>query len=732
MTVRARRGFGLVGIILVVLLLTGVGLFISYLARQADRSGRWFQHSQMAFGLADAGIKQALYLLSQQNSKALASGPQPAGASLASVFDALTGGQIGTAVTLFSTANAADLPQGLLAQLEPINAEFSPTLDVTFEVLENGPFYDGLVEGVPLIEGERKGAIRITARASVKTPVGVRVERTITLEKGFRVISLLPPLLGRFGLFIDPRGQPDPNTFTARFDPNTGDAAPEAGNVPVILKSKFSAPIVTRGTATLDRAGFATAIADPKFLDKQGWVYLGAGEGNAEWTLKLTHGYGPTGETPLILGERVLVAFRGSDDEGFRLRFDDAFAKNALEGCQSDLEHEKTGVEGLEHFAHGWAANYEIIGLDPPSFGLVGGGNGNRTAMNFGSGISSALRPFGTTDALSPTLVFGPAYASMLRRASIHALVGPPEFCKISGLFRFNLFRLEEHVPQFQAVLTPAFAGAYAQWGTAVEEFPYVDALNVVLSGQGSGEYVPNGILKRTAAGGGAKAYASDYFPWVAGLGTQAGIPQAEIDGLMRGQMNQPKIFSGNLSTGLKAFQTVLARKTTYDIRIDAFESRLLGGPDKKQLSVPGIVSLKGAATGTATLTVPGGVTVARGGIIVNNGPIVVQGDIRRSGPGEPLTLVALNGDITVAAGAKDVQAYLVAANGKVDVQAPGCVISGGLACRELDFDRLRGLAAPLTIAHAEEVDPVGPLREQSLRVYYGGEDRIVAGGTGP
>jgi hypothetical protein len=726
-TARTRRGFGLVGVILMVLILSGVGLFISYLARHADRSGRWFQHSQIAFALADAGIKQALYMLSLENSKERAGASPRSSQALSQVFTDLTGGQSSGSVSLFSSSRAADLPEALTAQLEPLAAEFSPTLEVTVEVVESKPLWEGLTEGIPLVEGERAGVVKLTSRGSVKTPVGVRVERTVTMEKGFKVVSLLPPLLGRFGLFVDPQAAQDPNVFTARYDPANGDGVAQ-GSVPLILRSAFAAPIVAPGSNKLDRAGFAGAVPDAAFLDKQGWVYLGPGDTGSDWVLKLTHGYGAAGESPQIIGgERVVVKFRDNDDAGFRQRFDDAFQQNTSSGCQSDLVNAGQQDEGLEHFFHGWASNYEIIGLEQPNWQLVGGGNG-RTKMDFGPGESSMLRLFGPPDKCSPTIVFGPVYASTLRRASIHTQVGPPEFCAFTGIFRYVLFKLNEH-GGFRKVLEAAFAGGYPDWGTNVVELPFVGATDALLSGGGDGTYAPVGILENVKPGGGGKSYSSQYFPWVSSLGQPNGIPGADLDNLLAGKMDVKEIYSGDLAAGLKAFRAALDKKSTFQVRGEAFQERLLGGEGGRELSVPGIVFLK---AGGGPLSLPPDVTVKRGGILVVPGPIEIRGDIKRSNASEPLTLVSLQGDITVSASAREVQAYLVAAGGQVNIQAGGATIAGGVACRGLDYQQLRALSAPVTIAHAAETDPVGPQRASSLRAFYGGEDKVVVEGSGP
>ena len=94
------------------------------------------------------------------------------------------------------------------------------------------------------------------------------------------------------------------------------------------------------------------------------------------------------------------------------------------------------------------------------------------------------------------------------------------------------------------------------------------------------------------------------------------------------------------------------------------------------------------------------------------------------------LTLVSLAGDIRIGPTARRVEAYLVAAAGKIDVAASGLVLSGGAACRELDFAALKGLPEPPVLEHADETDPARAGAPDSLRAYYGGDDRVVVGGA--
>src|SRR5690606_3591223 len=93
-----------------------------------------------------------------------------------------------------------------------------------------------------------------------------------------------------------------------------------------------------------------------------------------------------------------------------------------------------------------------------------------------------------------------------------------------------------------------------------------------------------------------------------------------------------------------------------------------------------------------------------------------------------PLTLVSLNGDITLGPGARSVDCQLVALNGKGKF-AGDVEITGGIAGKTRD---LNGLAtgAERKIKYSPDNDPLGP-NAQLLKVYYGGDDKLQVSGGG-
>ncbi|MBI3892616.1 MAG: hypothetical protein HY303_13920, partial [Candidatus Wallbacteria bacterium] len=626
---RARHGFNLVGLLLLLFVLGGSMLFVSRLARQAGVTGYWYHDAQQAQNLADSALKATLLALREASSAQLAQAAPWNAAALVAVHDALTGasGAAGP-ITLMSDSSAATLAPAIANQLEDL-ADFSPSVEVTLKVLDAQPLWTGLLEGVPADAAEKRGAVQVVSKASVKRRSAMRVTRSILVEKEYKVVNVLPAVLGRFALFVQTGEGQDPNFVSVQFDSETGDGTPGAGGAALEIQSRVSAPYVAAGTRRLDRSSLSAASAGPKFLDSQGWVYLGGGDSASTWKLRLAHGYGDGGESPLLPGDRARIAFGGSPavDSAFLGRFKAAL--DALGLCQIEFVEP---ADGLYHFHHGFAANYELIGLEPTMFPTVQSAPGARLKPDLGPGDASCLRLFGSAPSLSPTIVFGPVQRVYARRAVLQGTLQPGTTCATPGRLAFTLFRLPEHAAGVRGLLTSAFGTdqAYDAWGTAVVEEPYAQSLNVVLDAQGAGEYGPMGVLDRVPETPGTARYSSALLPWLGQLPAPDGLPQEALQKLWNGEAAVPRLFEGNLSRGIPAFLTALRERMAFRLRPEAARNLLFAGPT---LKVPGIALVEQ----TEPFSIGPVDRVASGGILVTRGPLSIHGNIRRGAGNEPL-----------------------------------------------------------------------------------------------
>ena len=195
---------------------------------------------------------------------------------------------------------------------------------------------------------------------------------------------------------------------------------------------------------------------------------------------------------------------------------------------------------------------------------------------------------------------------------------------------------------------------------------------------------------------------------------------------LLSGQVDVPGLFTGNLHCGLDALAAALEKKLAYTVTPKALASKILVGG---KLKLPGIACVEQ----TDTLDIGPITKVEAGGILLTRGPIRIKGDIVRGSTTEPLTLVSLDGGITIDASVKSVEAHLVAlgARGKLTLPPGPLTVTGGLAARELDLPGLLGGTAPRIVRYVEDMDPLGPNRDPALRVFYGTDARICVDGGG-
>jgi hypothetical protein len=702
----------------------GAGLVFMHLARQSGRSGHWYYQSQIAYNLANAGLKETFHQLQAQNNRAraqaqAATGP---GGALTQVLDALLQGSAPpSSIRLIDSSNAGTLPPSLAMQLSNLRA-FAPTIEVDLSIQAPGPLWPGPVEGIPANPRERAGRILLVARASARNEAGLRVERTVSLQKAYKVVSILPPLLGRFVLFTHAGPRSDPNFVPMTIDPGTGECSLDPGGArPLIVRAGAAVEPVRRGTNDLDRKTVLTAFPSDRFLDTQGWIHLG-GDGTGPWNLRMAHGTRDAGETPLLPGYRFRTSYRTGQDQLFMQQFESAI--NAVGRCATRFV---PPLDGLYYLHHGFATNFELVGVDPSLRGTVQSpGGGRKAPSGLEPALTSGLRLFGPAgDAVSPTLVFGAVNRVMVRRASVQTSIDPVACALPPGTVVMNLLALGDHGPSFRQVLTSAFGSPadYDRYGTGLEQDQWVRNLNTVLDPRSSGQYRLTGELVPQAENVTPRGFTSALLPWLGTLPQESSLAQPTLERLWSGPMDCAAVYTGNLSQGLFAFAKAIRSKLVYRVLPEAVPRRVLVGTT---LKVPGI-----ALVDQEEPLVLGPVTsIAQGGILINRGPIQISGDVARGTGGEPLTLVSLKGDIVIGAAVRSVEAYLVAVDGTVKLPSGPLTLTGGLACRDLDLDTLRSIPAERSVVYSSDHDPANDAAlARSLQVFYGGDECIAVGG---
>lgn len=731
-----RRGINLVGLIVLVLAMVGIGVGMMRLAQQAGRSGHWFHDGQLAHDLADAGLKQTLYQLTRTNSlAAVPSAPPELQSALRAVFQAVTGGQSAGSIDLMTKATG--YPPAIASLIKRIK-DHAPLVEVDLEVkltmAPATPLWPGLLEGVPALQGERKGSIRLQSKAMVKFPLGIPMTRRVILEKGYKVINLVPPVLGRFSLFVQDSPPVDPNQVPMKFtQPGTGasdgNAKVDSSAYPLVLESPVKGVLVAPGATVLDRAAFVTSISDTKFLDKQGWVYLG-GTAAAPWKLNLAHGYGEYGESPLLPGFRPTTPTPFvPDPTGFNDRIAAEVTSQlaiANSACSANLGGPG---DGLYTVLHGFANNYELISLPTGGERVVQQGGTRADLMKFDDVTpdgTSCFRLFGEPGACSPTLVFGPAKRLVMQRAMVWALIAGIG-CTKAGRRRFHCFRWQKHGPREERIIAAGFQSEanYKLFGTTVrDDRPFAESLQVVLSAQGNGTYGSMGLLTQSGTGGTDKTFSSDLLPVLQNFQPATGLPPAALTALVNGTLDSPDLYKGNLSAAFKAFNAVMEKKLTYYVKPEAFTPAIL---DSGKLTVRGAILVDQPGP----LAIPAIIEIKEGGILMTQGPISINGDIVHGtvtppAQPEPLTLVSLKGDITIGAGVRNIEAMLVALDGQVKF-AGDVTITGGIATKVLDPKTIVQ-GGKKRIKYSADIDPNGPNRTV-FKVFYGGEDRVACVG---
>lgn len=355
-----REGITTIAFVMILLVAISIAGTSMFLSRSAGRSTQWFLQAQRSQDLASTALKVVLARLEE-----LGADPQLQGA-----------GEIQRLVADLRAKNAPApsyqllVPKELYPWSEELTAQLSlwgegrPDVRVTARVLDQNKLWTTEIRELPPDPRERSGWLQLTSTAYTKGRDGRPVGRTLVLERRFKTVSVRPPLLGRFALFVERGPGMDPNIAAVTFDASTGDARRASSEPqPLVVRSPVQVELVSGNR-------LRAAQVPSEALDRNGWIYLGfdddpaSGAAPQEWDLGLAHGYGKDGDSPQLPGRRV------------------------------------TTPDG-DALLHGFAQGEEKIGaaisgaVTPPPPPV----DATRCA---------GLRLFGSPDRCSPTLVFGP------------------------------------------------------------------------------------------------------------------------------------------------------------------------------------------------------------------------------------------------------------------------------------------------------------------------------------
>jgi hypothetical protein len=722
----SRRGSGLLALLVLAVLVLGGSLGVLGLARQARRSSDWFLDAQRAHNLADAALREALLALDAVG----AGGPAPVGAGELDGFFAPGGpGRAGGELELFTSDPR---PPALQATLDAL-ADQAPRVRVRLVVGEVSPLWTGSLRGVPADQAERQGRLRLEAVASVAAPER-RITRSLTAARSFKRVQLLPPVVGRFVAFVRTHGGQDPNGVEVRADLDSGESIPVGAARPLDIRpAPEGISLMTPGAHRLDHGSVAELAED--FLDRHGWVFLGA-EGQDPWRLHMTQGYGEdVGASHLWPADLQPVAYGQDeeDQEAFYLRVEDSFGPGGYGACDVAIEE----GDGLFHQHHGMAVNYPWLGLPAAAREEVGPVGGSSHAFDIGprNRLGSLLRIFGPASEVSPTLVFGPVRLATIRRVGFQLTLLDEDIpCDAAGPQYVNLFRLEDEEGDARTALLEVFEGEdnFREKASKRATRPLAQALSHLLDPRVEGEFGEGGeLLGRheppdplAADPGAGREYASALLPGLPAVRGGRPLEAAALDQLWRAEVDVDALYAGELSDGLGAFREVFAARLARTEGPDVPLATLARGG---VLDLPGVVRFSGAAP----RRLPAISRVRHGGVLAVDGDLHVTGDVVRGPAGErapPLTLVSLAGDVIVDPGVRRVDAHLVALRGKVVLAAEDLVVTGGVAADRLDLEPLRR-GGTRRLVYAPDQDPASAeARRERYRLVLEGAGTAVGG----
>lgn len=716
------------GVVLMLFCIATAALGVWFLSRQSNRNSNWFYMAQSSQSLSLTALKEAAYFLEENNDVL-------AGGMLQPLYQALQAGNPAPVISI-------PLGQGSQVQIERLDEEgYAATVEVTVTGVPQGPIQNGSLAGIPADPSEVRGVIRLEARAEVvgagtfgsAGPLGSA--RIATMERNYRIVTAIPPLLGRFTAFVEQRPTQDLNTFASLvkrtgIPTEIGDGIVDSGLRPLVFSHGVAADPMDRGERFLSRIKwFQDAGGEADFLDRQGWIYLGSGGGTDPWVLNLQHGYTEYGESNQFFSDYQTRLFGGSTGRNQTFK---QTVEQVLTTGTNCIAHTYLPSHGLRWLFHGFATNYELVGIDNRR--KVQNARGDRTHFKSPDtqGEASLLRLFGTAEEFSPTLVFGPVNRNRIRKAFVRLALSR---CPFQGTHYIPVFMPGEDPTKAGALMNAMFGADRDEEGSRIgDQDAYLLSLNEILDTRIQGKYNAQGFAQRVISvdtpTGMPTPQETEFTSNVLGTLPQPdGIPDTVVDPIFAGDLDLPGVYQGNLSQGLSAFHQVVSKKTTYIIppaMQDTYlnQRMLRANGTATDLHVPGVVYFE-----QSPLTLPAIDDVPEGGILIAAGDITLTGNI--AAQAETLTLVSINGDIRIEPGVGEVRAGLVSLSGTIRFPDNDFVLVGTYAARDLD------LAAVGPNSLKVQYDPaLDPQRtDKPYRIYFGdgaqGPKIAISGGRG-
>jgi hypothetical protein len=588
----------------------------------------------------------------------------------------------------YETLVAADYDQ-INGTTEPVEA---PSIDkllelfgsdaelrVEVEFREFQPFLpaEGLL-GVAGDPREKFGVLAITSRATYRG-----VTRSIEASKQVKVVNITAPVLSKFTLFVRDRGGQEPNLLTySPQDPGAGFRKDQEAASPLVFHHRQDRYPAVEGEGFLPLAPVLSGLAP----DAGGLVFMGGAD---SWYLNLTHGLGT-----------------GPLEELFQLRR----ARYRMESDLPGVLHEYGMTFGF----------YEGL-LDSAKFGSAASPAVYPRPGSTGDAVepgTSALHLYGDVENVTPTIVLGPVFRSYV---SLHLLDGLWYPYRTSG--------------EFAAVEdTSRFRSSYQEYARVmarVQHEPYNRAYDYIVTNEEILE--PSGLVTAEGTPFVPESYLTpDSLLRVqpAASGDENFLyptPGEEATGLLHlARVSEDGTAIADLFRGAledldgPLLEELLVAKAVYGVE-DAgeFFDRFLVD---EVLDVPGIVWIQ---SGDLELDAS---VFRRGCMVLAAGGVTVRGAITPEDETDPVTLVALSGDLRIAT-SQTIQAHLIALRGQVTSQGR-LDVQGALAAGSLDLENMVLGAEPKVITYDHDLDPTDGTRVRlNLRAYLDEREELVVRG---
>ncbi|NLI78737.1 MAG: hypothetical protein GX442_20145 [Candidatus Riflebacteria bacterium] len=546
----------------------------------------------------------------------------------------------------------------LLADLAAGQPEAAPP-QVEFELRPAGPLFTA-PPGPGLRPDPRERQYHLFVHATAR--VGDATCR-LCWYRSTKLINILPPVVGKFALFIREPGALDANRLADSSD----------------LADLHDAPLVVRGGAAIG-PGPRPPAAVRDALDRRGWVFLGGG---ARWALGLSSGGGEPRFADAMMHDSW---FSWPLDPSEPLSRKGDFVWYVETRPLGRQWREAAGKFALAAFP-GRVERSSILNLNgtaaDPAPTLVVGNVSRQWAL-----IQGLLHPSSGKSAhlpwLSRTLFAGDAWPGVSQGRTITDLRD-----NFGGSYDAYERRMSDVAEE------PYNAGLFP-----LMDFPGDPFARVVVIDPAA---LPPGLTSLAAS----QRLRIDGQPALPG-GMAYGSAYTLLDDEGR------EWFSGG-DLGALGDLSFLRRRVTLAFPDLAGLRRGLPRDEAGDLLLPGAVLVGGPVTIEEPLR------FANGGLVLVDGTIRLQGEVGVAGGGEPLSLVSLGGDIEVETAAP-LGAALIALAGRVTLPREVSV-KGLVAARELGL----AVADPPTgrqIEYDDRYDPTtAATRQRAYRLQGVGEE---------